>query len=41
MPVKDVADTNSIVGVSVTARLLDTKFQIKNKFISYQGYPAK
>ena len=37
MPVKDVADTNSIVGVSVTARLLDTKFQIKNKFISYQG----
>lgn len=37
MPVRDLTDTNSIVGVSVTARLLDTKFQIKNKFISYQG----
>lgn len=41
MPVKDVADTNSIVGVSVTARLLDTKFQIKNKFISYQGLSSE
>lgn len=37
LPVRDAVDTNSIIGVSVTARLLDTKFQIKNKFISYLG----
>lgn len=37
MPVRDAVDTNSIIGVTVTARLIDTKFQIKNKFISYQG----
>jgi nitrogen fixation/metabolism regulation signal transduction histidine kinase len=37
LPIRDITDTNSIIGVSVTARLLDNKFQIKNKFISYQG----
>ncbi len=41
MPVRDAVDTNSIIGVSVTAKLLDTKFQIKNKFISYKGLSSE
>lgn len=41
LPVRDAADTNSIVGVCVTARLVDTKFQIKNKFISYSGLSSQ
>lgn len=37
MPIRELNDSNSIIGVSVTARLLDNKFQIKNNFISYEG----
>ncbi|MBS1492540.1 MAG: HAMP domain-containing protein [Bacteroidetes bacterium] len=41
MPIRDLQDTNTIIGVSTTARLIDNKFQIKNKFITYDGLSSE
>jgi len=40
-PIRDITDTNTILGVSVTSRLIDIEYQIKNDLLNYTGLSAE